>query len=397
MKKILVIVFLYVGISTLFAQNGNVQTTVSKSEIIAKSRQRLIDLLIENKNDDIKTNYKYLVDSLENEYYVTLFPMEKWFVLYWLGDYQTLLKEISNTDTSALKKIRSKVYPAADDLYKILYHKIITEKTEIGIKIKTSVISDEEKDFLLLLLETYTTESYGEKKNNDLNEKSELFLMKYKNDKYGDFIYDQFYKKYEPKGFGFGMELYPTVVILSGDINKLTNDLVGFGCGFEWYFGKFQLNTKGIISRGKLMQDLTFPSVVWRKNNFADIMCSDISLEYKIKFKEKFLFSPIIGIGTVSFYTSQSDVSNDPNLENIELSSTAGPILGLDLSYLLFDNYVQFTKPRRGFSSVNIKYYYQFINFNSKFSNFNGSSHNFIFGWSFGFGGASKIKKSEIK
>ncbi|MBW7893034.1 MAG: hypothetical protein H3C48_18820, partial [Chitinophagaceae bacterium] len=152
----------------------------TKSEEIAKTRARLLDQFLEKNRIGIILERDKLM-MLDDQDYLTLYPVEFWLISYWLEDYKAVLSTVSGgeADSGSIKTV--KIPPGRDYLMLKLIEKSNEEKAEILRGINNSEdLSSEEKEFLSLHFNFLLDKSAGDAADNDkFNQLSDAFLERY--------------------------------------------------------------------------------------------------------------------------------------------------------------------------------------------------------------------------
>ena len=364
------------------------------SEKITHYRSLLLDNIIADNKTKAKELFYYILQKLDDNHYLALYPDEKWLVSYFLRDFGMITSEITLIDSLYVSKLNNKVRPAEDQLYRILLQKVDQNKENIIDEIKAStLLSGEDQDFLFLLLQTYTVEN-AQDNQEILNRKSDKFLTEYPKSKYSGYIRNYIRYEYAQKGFSWGCELYSGAVIFGNKTSEYLSDGATFGAGILWGIYKFQINTRAVFVFSKLKNDITYNNVIWHKDERAQAMIGELSLGYLFYAGKKIIVSPVLGLGWLLVNPYENDKKKNPDLEDIEIDSYASPLFGIDLSWEFYHkNYFNynFNKNMFAFYSLNVRYVFQPVSFPNKYNYLNGFVHSISLSLKFGFGGVRRV------
>jgi len=176
------------------------------SEQIAKARYRLIDYLISNDTTKSIGTFHYLIQGLENEHYLALGWHEKFLFSFLMDQYRYILSEVYNLNEATIEAMKNKIWPREDQLFEVLYKKVIKNSQLITAHIENHPqLTAEEKQFLKLVLHTYTIERTPES-NETINKEADAFLNEYPNSAYEGYVRNYIRHRYVmDKYIGFVM------------------------------------------------------------------------------------------------------------------------------------------------------------------------------------------------
>jgi len=224
MKKILFIT-LILSATFINAQNEDIEKRIlnyddSKSTIISKGRNMLIDKFIEKDIESVKEIRRYLMEDVENKNYISLYPVENWLILYWTNEYNDLLDDIKSLDSLRMAEYDAKIQPNKDLLYLKLKEASVENAETIKSQINESGLSSEYKMFLTLNYENLIADVQADEYIIDkLNNSAEIFLSAYPNSEYTDFTRKHIRYKLMTSDWGFGYEFYLGYGIFTGSLS----------------------------------------------------------------------------------------------------------------------------------------------------------------------------------
>lgn len=395
MKTALLFITFYFVSIFVYSQNDTISNqsfTYSKTEIISRYRNLLIDNIISHNPYRLEEIFNKLVEDFDKSY-VTLNQNEKWMLCFILNKYDFIINEITNsfsqnTDTESLEvKFKN------DQLNDFLYKTIIKNEFGLSHEIRATNLEEIDKDFLLLLLKVYTTKTdntYQEK----LNSEATFYIDKYPDSKYDSYIRNNIRFKFEPKKFTFGIELNTGATILNKKTSSYFSSGAILGFGLNCEIGRLQINTRGSIVFSEIKKDIDLNYNTWQRGENAQIFLPEISFGYLFKIDKNHFITPILGIGWFMAEPSENDKKNNPLLNNISIESKGSPIVGFELGwynhksvvYNYFTNRIMYS-----YSCFNLRYMIQPIQFDSKLNNLNGLAHTIALVWKLGFGDAKRV------
>ena len=385
--------------TTLFGQADSLLITPrtpepSRSELITKYRDILLDNIIANDKAKTKETFYYILQQLDDNNYIALYQPEKWMVAYLLNDNHFIISDITNTDSISIAQRRTAVFPSNDQLYRQLYKRLIEQKEVVANQISiASDLSDRDKSFLQLLMKALVTPS-DSRYEQIINQASTNYLNQYSGSIYDNYVRKVFRHNYIPKGFSLGVEFYSGASILNQAMRQGFASGGIFGFGFIWGIDKVQINTRASIVFSSLHTDFPFANTTWQTGASAELFLPEISVSYPINLGKRFILSPIAGISWFSASPPQNDIDHNGNLKDVEVNSLTAPLFGFEIgrefsSYLSPDNTPN--KYKRGYFSYHLRYTIQKTQFSPRYDSMNGVIHTISFCVKLGYGGAKRV------
>jgi hypothetical protein len=351
-----------------------------------------MDNVIANNREKTKELFNSFIQRFDNEYYTALYPAEKWILCFWLNEYNMIAAGSTAMDSVVMAKMDKKVKPKEDQLSQILYQTLDKSNEEFIDQVRNSTLSDEDKEFVLLILKTLTTPNNSVYQET-INSFASKFISTYPESKYNKYTKEYIRYNYTPKGFSFGMEFYSGAAFLNTKTSKYFKNGAEFGFGFIWGIGKLQFNTRGAFVFSRLTENIPYNSFTWENCQRAELFIPELSLNYKFVLNKKIAVSPILGLGWFSAAPYDEDKKRDSNLSGIEINSMAAPIMGIEISHEYSNHFYYnyfYHRPMYAFYSWNLRYEIQRVPFNANYSNMNGLMHNILLSFKFGLGGAKR-------
>ncbi|WP_243348629.1 hypothetical protein [Parabacteroides sp. FAFU027] len=367
----------------------------SKTEQIYRYRTLLIDKVVSNDTAAIRTLYLTLVNDYESEYYVALYPFEKRVINLILKDYTALTNEYISTNDESIGKFKSKIEPKEDGLGKILYNKLVDNKQKLLDEVgSNNSLASDSKAFIKMIIENYTATMQDNAYRMKTNADASVFINKFPESKLTSYVRNYMRYEYKPKGFLFGIEFYAGPTIISSETRNYIGSGGGFGFGFIWGYNNWQLNTRAFISFSDTHKDLYYKGIRWSAESDAETVFPELSLGYTFKPSKKISLTPLMGLGWMSASPIENDIKKNPDLEDVEISSKASPLYGVDLGWNLSETYSYNSTKKKysyGFSSVHIRYVYQDNRFPMEYREMTGQTHILSICFKMGITGAKRI------
>jgi len=353
-----------------------------------------MDNVIENDKAKTKELFYDALLKLDNDYYIAIYPTEKLLICLWLREFNFITSEVIATDSASAAKVYEKVKPSSDQLYQILIRIINKDKEGIAAEINSSAsLSTTDKEFLLLLLTTYTTPN-DKKYQDNINSAATTFIQNFPHSKYEGYVRSFMRYEYAPKGLQVGFEYYGGATFFSGNTTDYFKSNGTFGLGIIWGIGKFQINTRAAFVFSRLKNDISSGGVLWHDNERAQIMLLDLSVGYPFQLLRNVSISPIIGVGGFTAMPYENDKKKNTELNNVEVNSNAAPLFGVDFCFhyrnFNYYNYIR-NKPMFAFYSCNVRYTVQPNLFPTEYKSMNGLSHSVTISFKFGFGKTRRV------
>ncbi|MBO4328092.1 MAG: hypothetical protein J5831_01625, partial [Bacteroidales bacterium] len=153
MRKKLLLLGLLMAIVTMpaLAQIEN-ELDQSKSELVRKGRDYLLEKFLDRDYDKVKEIKDYLL-GLETEDFLAFIPSEYWHILLWTREYDVLLAEFRQIDSAYITALDKKVMPYRGRLIDQLYRRSMEDEHQLRFYLQEAQLSQEDFDFLSLYLD----------------------------------------------------------------------------------------------------------------------------------------------------------------------------------------------------------------------------------------------------
>jgi len=341
MKQFYFVLFLLLFPLFLKAQEKDLEQEIlnyseTQSELISKGRKMLLDKFLEDDFVKVKEIKDYLINEVQNEDYFALYPVEKWMIMYWTGDYEKLTESILQLDQEYLEKFQRKIAPQRDLLYTKLLEKSWDQLQMLEVNINNSSLDTNSKDFLLLHLNFMVSgEPLLKISQDEVNAMASLYLETHPESSYEEYVRNNIRYQYSPSKWGLGFEFFSGFGMFTGELNDLYNNQGVLGVAFDIEYNKFTLYLRNYIAFGETKQDRENAGVLWPKNSQATMFFPEASLGYTVLENDKIKLSPFAGIGAAHIGPTETDLEQRPELENLEVGFSTSYTLGLNLNIKL--------------------------------------------------------------
>lgn len=330
-----------------------------------------------------------LLDEYNGELTEAFYNVEYIHLLYALGKYDVLLNYIEVIDFD--KHVSSNVSTSAqtDKLRTILFENTAAYNDIMAIDIKEKVEDEMEKDFLLLLLfdiadtsRRGTTEAQAH--TEEANKLSNVYLAKYPNSPYDDFVRKHIRFEFKDADWGFYWDFGFGGAVNSGELRSSIGG-GGFGAtmGLEYRYkkalGQFNIG----IADSKLAKDININNTIWREGSSSTNASFALNAGYLLLENKRWSIYPLVGAGYSSIYADNEQTKEDPKLKKLKLN-TFYPEAGFGIDFKLYIR-DPFTMERSPFGRLSLKYKYKMYNFERKDPIFKGHQH--FITLSYGLGG----------
>ena len=291
----------------------------SKSSIISKGRELLLDKFLENDIDKVKEIKNYLMEKGEDENYVAFYPFEYWFILYWTKEYEELSNNIIAFDSTKVASYNTRICPSRDFLITMLKSKSIENASALINQIELSDIAVEKKKVLRLNFESLIMKD--ESFQDTLNIQADNFLKTYPETEYRDFIKQYIKYTLVPKNWGYAVELFSGYGILTGELKDNFTNNIPIGFAGDICYKRFELYLRFYIGFNKTNADLAYSTGTYEKGSSVRMFLPEASFGYAALDKERFKLSPFAGIGGMYINLPSEKTKEIPALKEIELSA----------------------------------------------------------------------------
>ena len=350
MKKQVAFILLFcVGFSTVVLSqdiaNSIKNYELSKSDIISRGRNLLLDSYVSGDLDKVNEAYLYLNTKIADENYAVFNPFEQIYLGALTKNYSNSLLEIlrldsiSRLDPSIRKK--TPVMPNNDQLSTKLAENSYIYLFNIHRNIDKSALSAENKSMLNLILndifrdnDPKQTQEIKDKIQQNINLQCDSFLMTYPKSKYEHYVRNYIRFAVTRSDWGIGMD-FSIGYTNAGSKRNYIKDGFAAGLGWDFHHKKWGLFTRINISGTTTKQDFHFTrTVVLPNQSSVTYFLPELSLGYETLNNKTLTLMPFAGIGGLFVDPVQNDQDKNPALKNQELSSFSYQIgINCDLKF----------------------------------------------------------------
>jgi hypothetical protein len=321
----------------------------------------------------------YLTNKLSNDDYMALYPSEQWFIMYWTKDYERLITSVKQYD-SIYPLLSRKVQPASDPLYMMLREKTLKQREFIINQIKGSLLTDQDKDFLVMhlnacLLNKGTKKGTEDLTQDSLNYQANQFFSKYPKSEMISFTRKYIRYQLVPSKWGFTFEFFTGYGIFSGDLKNHYTNNIPMGVAFDVYYKNLAFYLRDYIGFSNTKHDFTNVNgnVVWDKNSQVRVYLPELSVGYVIKEDKHLKLAPFVGISSTDISATEYDLKDNPDLKQFELSFTTTYSVGFNVDLKLRKPRNAMATSEQSYFFLRLRYGYNFPQFANSYSGFGGN------------------------
>lgn len=397
MKYSFLSLFLFVFISFVSAQKDSITneilSTQSKTELIDKGRQLLLDKI--NTGDKVRSLaiFNYLKSEVADDYYNAFILDEKWLLDFWLGEYQSLLLEVQNIEKVGAAN-KTKIYPRKDALLTAIKNQVFVVDTDIRLQITNSDKSAEEKAFLILLFRWVCFANGQSALNREIiNQEAQAFLNNYPSSIYNNFTRKHILYELSTSNWKLEGDIFGGYACLSNMLKKNFNNVGTFGFTLGLGYKKWELLLRDELGFSRTKMPITLNQVTWAKKSAVQFVNGEIGLGYTVIENKRLKITPFAGVGFISFSPTGADVQKNPTYENLDFTASPSYNAGVNFDLKLWD------KTRSSYAGlfsenafVRFRLEYCYTQFIQKYPNVAGN----LIQFSLGLGGiSSRVKRKK--
>jgi hypothetical protein len=283
--------------------------------------------------DSLRTDFKTKIESkqknflnvvntqivyMEKDTFQVFTPTERATALFLANDYPSLLNDIverldchyfyrSRDYKRAKIKFFWKIFNSnVGEIYFI--NDLDHERENIIDSINHSALDSDEKDFLKLYLASILLHQDLRRFDADqLNRDAEIFLEKYKNSKYSEYVENVIYIKLKPMNFGMGFGLFSGYNTLNGNISSYFKNNIPIGVNMELGYKRILLKGEFSASLSQhLKKSFDYKNNILTADSTHCLIDGSLNVGYALLDKTKYTLTPFIGIGRQSISLSKN-------------------------------------------------------------------------------------------
>lgn len=341
MRNLLFLLVLFSGFNVMNAQQDSLQREIldypgTKSQIISSGRNLLRDRFLEGDLEKVKEIRNYLMNEVQNEDYLALYPGEYWLLLYWTGEYEELLESIMTFDDAAMKKLQHQIHPPYDMLFSKLQERTGSRKKEVENDLLAGDLQATEEDFLLLYLEYLLADSEdAHREQARINNLADTFLTKHPNSTYENYVRENLRFRYVRTKWGLAFEFFSGYGLLTGELSEEFQNSIPMGIAFDVEYNDFTLYLRNYIGFSFTKKERPYNGGVWEEDSQVRVYLPEASLGYAVIDNSRIKLSPFAGIASTSISPTEVDIDREPDVEEAGLDFTTTYMAGLNLDFKL--------------------------------------------------------------
>ncbi|MDP1725945.1 MAG: hypothetical protein Q8M15_04120 [Bacteroidota bacterium] len=396
MTRLTISIILILVTTSIYSQVDSLEKQIlnyedSKSTIISKGRNLLLDRFIENDINKVKEIKNYLIKKGDDKNYFAFYPVEYWFILYWTNEYEELANNIKAFDSIKVASYNERIKPPDDKLYERLKIKSQENAAKIMNQIQIADINAESKKFLLLNFEYLTSDMQKSEFSQDtLNSKADKYLEEYSTGEYKDFTKKHIRYKLVHKDWGMAFEFFSGYSFYTGILSDNYTNNVPFGVAFDICYKKFELYLRDYIGFNKTKKDIYYSLGIWGKGSKSMVYLPEASIGYVTLNNNRVKISPFAGIGAMCISPPSKDTEKTPELKEVSLEFTTTYMIGVNFD-VKFGQKTPSYRPKSSYGFIRVRYAYNIPGFDKKYNGISGNMHYITIG----FGGLARELKRE--
>ena len=337
MRKQIISLLLIFGCFSTFVSSQDIASSIknnklSKSDIISRGRNLLLDSYVSGDIDKVNEAYLYLNDKVANDDFAVFNSFEQIYLGALTKNYTYSLKEILRVDSISVlnPSVRRKkpVMPNTELLSQKLADNSFLYLHRIIKNIDKSTLSGEDKKMLTLILNDIFSDNYQintpevkAKIQNGINLKCDSFLVAYPHSRYEHYVRNYIRLVVGPSEWGFGMD-FSIGYANAGLKSKYVDDGYSAGIGCDFHHKKLALFTRVNVIGTTTKKDFYFsPTAILPARSSVTYLDPEISLGYETLNNKRITLMPFAGISEYFCDPIQNDQDKLPQLKDKELSS----------------------------------------------------------------------------
>jgi hypothetical protein len=379
-KGIKITLILVLFSNCLFGQMDSIGSQImkyedSKSIIISKGRNLLLDKFIEGDLKKVKEVKDYLVKNEDHDYFA-FYPAEYWLILYWTNDYSELAKDIQNYDSVREESFNTRIHPLRDMLYVKLKEKTVENQAIIKKQIQDADMDSETKQMLLLNFDYLMIENrYSNYTQDSLNNQVNKFLNTFASSKFERYAKKYIRYKLIPKDWGTTFEFFSGYGLFTGNLGKNYSNNVPIGVAFDICYKNFELYLRDYFGINETKRDFVYSKGTWKKGSGATVFLLEASLGYVAYNNNRFKVSPFAGIGSMNIGPSDKATAETPEIEEVSLDFTTTYLVGINFDVKFGPKHRPEYNPKTSYLFMRIRYGYSVPTFEKKYDGMTGNMH----------------------
>jgi len=302
----------------------------SKSELISKGRNLVMDFYIAGDIEKVTEAFLYLNTKVADNNYAAFTAFEQIYLGSLTQNYAYSLAEILRLDS--LSKVEHemrtrKVQPIDKQLGAKLFEFSYIYLQKIYKQIEVSKLTDEDKGMLKLTLNdifdnSNVPQNMRQKAQDDINQQCDSFLTKFKDSKYEHYVRNQLRRVFKQSDWGFGEEGSLGYMNTQGKTQNYLSDGFGFAFGFDGYYKRLAMFLRGSVFINQVKTNIPFEDyTTLYAGTTANLGIGEFSLGYTAIDTKNIVFTPFAGIGGNFLDPTDNTIENDPRLKNKEIAS----------------------------------------------------------------------------
>ena len=389
MKTILSTFIFFLCLAPLIGQtNDTIRQEIlgqspSKLEILSKGRRLLLENLQKGDLFKVMEIKDVLISEADNNVNEVFFPGEYTLILYRTEEYSDLLAYIKS-DAGNVEDFRSErmldMLASTDQLYKNISLKSAESYEVIIHFLDESELAEVEKDFLELHLYWMLFGPNSAKETEalaDLNDRADVFLEKYPNSEFEQYVRNNIRFKLGLNDWGIGYEVGMGYIGTQGEMANQFKDGFLLRTAIEGTYKKTVLSLNINIGGTSTKVDFPYRETYWPRESAAVMMDIDPSLGYRLLEVKKFSFTPFIGFGAINLSPGAQEINEDTSLAKLNYTAQ-NYLAGMNFTFDLGNKNMPYYN---GGNFLNLRYTFVKPQYNGRKGIESGHIHWVTLGW----------------
>lgn len=307
---------------------------IPNNELIYRGRRMIVDKIVEGDRQKVWEVMNYLIDSAEDKDHIAFYPVEKWLLYFWAGNYAQVLSDSRHFESFLLQAEGRRV-PIQDALGVDVNAKVTYDRLRIQQDIKNSDFTDVEKAFLVLNLDFLTERGGSSGYQESINQACNGFMLLFPNSEFEPYIRKYLRYQYTESKWAGGFELFSGYSVLTGEMSSKFTNLVPLGVAVDVSYKKFILYLRIYGGLGLTRDSIVFANGTWEGDAQLRAIIPEASIGYTVYSNRSVEIAPFVGIGSMGVDPTKNDKDRIPEYEFVGLKHTGLYLLGVNVDVTL--------------------------------------------------------------
>ncbi len=353
---------------------------------IKKGRKLILESFLKNDKPKVQQLLTYLTTRVENEDYLTLYPIEKGMLNYWLGQYNDIDSDVQKYTDDYFNNNNKKLRPEPDLLFEKVKTFLKEHKSEQITQIEDARLSEEEERFMKINLTFFLSDYKRTAPLQDtLNNLTTSFFAAYPDSRYERYLREQVRWAFRPTRMGYGFEFFSGYGIFTKTLSNQFQNNIPIGVAFEFTYKQWGLYLRDYIGFSSTKEDLPFSAATWAKGKQARVYLPELSVGYVCTKSDRLKVVPFLGISSTDITPTSKDQSDYTGYSDIGWQFTTTYTVGINfdirISKITTMPILRRDRIEKSYRFLKIRYAYNAPQFQNKYAGLDGSMHYITIGF----------------